>query len=244
LPADAAPSFLLVAELPSAGARLMLPEDESHYLTRVCRGRAGERATVTDGRGGLASARVLELGRRVVVEVESCERATPARSAWVLAGAPEAARGDWMVEKLAELGVTVFQPIDCERGSWERMRGRADRWGRLAVAALRQSRRRFLMEVRGPRPLADALADLPAGAGAWLADMAGPAAATVSPPRQGVAVGLVGPAAGLAPGEKVTAQAMRFQLISLSDSRLRAETAALAWASWWSGGAPGDASAS
>jgi 16S rRNA (uracil1498-N3)-methyltransferase len=143
-----------------------------------------------------------------------------------------------MVEKLAELGVSVFQPIDCERGCWERMKGRSDRWGRLAVAALRQSRRRFLMEVRAPRRLADALADLPEGAGSWLADAAGPAAATLTPPREGVAVGLVGPAAGLARGERAAAEAMQFRLISLSDSRLRAETAALAWASWWSGGAP------
>ncbi|MEK7823998.1 MAG: RsmE family RNA methyltransferase [Candidatus Eisenbacteria bacterium] len=239
MPADAAPPFLLVAELPSAGAKLTLPEDESHYLTRVCRVRPGERATATDGRGGLGVLRVLEGGRRAVVEVESCERARPARAAWVLAGAPEGERGDWMVEKLAELGVAVFQPIDCERGCWERMKGRSDRWQRLAVAALRQSRRRFLLEVRAPQWFAEAMAGLPAGAGSWLADAAGPPAATLTPPREGVAIGLIGPAAGLAPAERQVAEARHFRPISLSDSRLRAETAALAWASWWSGGAAG-----
>jgi 16S rRNA (uracil1498-N3)-methyltransferase len=239
LPAEAAPSFLLVDELPAAGATLTLPEEEGHYLTRVCRARAGERATATDGRGGLATVRVREAGRRVEVEVETCDRTTPARAAWVLAGAAEAARGDWMVEKLAELGVTVFQPVDCERGCWKRMKGRAARWRRLAVAALRQSRRRFLMEVRAPLRLGDALASLPDGAGSWLADPAGPAAAMLIPPREGVAIGLVGPAAGLTEGELATAAALHFRPISLADGRLRAETAALAWASWWSGGAQG-----
>lgn len=237
LPGDAAPSFLWVPELPSAGASLTLRDDESHYLTRVCRARAGEIVNATDGRGALASLRVLEVGRAAVVEVESCERSRPARSAWVLVGAPEGERGDWLVEKLAELGVTVFQPVDCERGHWERMKGRADRWHRLAVAALRQSRRRFLLEVRAPRPVGEVMSELPAGAGSWLADAAGPAAASCAPPRDGLAIGLIGPAAGLAPPERELAESGGFQPISLSDSRLRAETAALAWASWWSGGA-------
>jgi 16S rRNA (uracil1498-N3)-methyltransferase len=239
LPADAAPSFLLVAELPSAGEKLALAEDESHYLTRVCRVRPGERVSATDGRGGLALLRVLEGGRRTVVEVESCERSRATREAWVLAGAPEGERGDWMVEKLAELGVAVFQPIDCERGCWERMKGRSDRWRRLAVAALRQSRRRFLLEVRAPQRIAEALAGLPAGAGSWLADAAGSPASTLKPPREGVAVGLIGPAGGLSPAEREVAEARDFQPISLSDSRLRVETAALAWASWWSAGSVG-----
>jgi 16S rRNA (uracil1498-N3)-methyltransferase len=239
LPGDAAPSFLCVPELPSAGARLTLPEDESHYLTRVCRARVGERVQATDGRGALASLRVLEVGRSAVVEVESCERSRPARSAWVLAGAPEGERGDWLVEKLAELGVTVFQPVDCERARWEKMKGRTDRWHRLAVAALRQSRRRFLLEVRAPRPLAEVMTEVPAAAGTWLADASGPAAASVAPPRDGVAIGLIGPAAGLAEPERALAGRGGFQAISLSDSRLRAETAALAWACWWSGAVAG-----
>jgi 16S rRNA U1498 N3-methylase RsmE len=67
LPADAAPSFLLLADLPDVGGRITLPEDESHYLTRVCRARAGELASGTDGRGGLATLRVVEPGRRAIV---------------------------------------------------------------------------------------------------------------------------------------------------------------------------------
>lgn len=235
MPADAAPSFLLVDDLPAAGGRLTLPEDESHYLTRVCRARPGERVTATDGRGGLATLRVIEAGRRAMVEVEACERARAPRAAWVLAGPPEGERGDWMVEKLAELGITVLLPIDCERGRWERMKGREDRWHRLAVAALRQSRRRFLLEIRSPQPIAEAIAGLPAGAGYWLADPEGRRAASQSPPSVGLAIGMIGPAAGLAPGERALAEQAMFQPISLADSRLRAETAALAWAGWWAG---------
>ena len=233
MPADAAPSLLLVESLPGVGRRVTLSEDESHYLSRVCRARPGDRVSVTDGRGALATVVLVEGGRSAVVEVEQCERTHPAREGWVLSGSPEGERGDWLVEKLAELGLSVFQPLDCERGNWEKMKGRAERWRRVAVAALRQSRRRFLLEVRDPLPLEAALAALPAGGGRWLADPSGPSAALVTPPSGPLTVGLVGPSAGLSGGEREAAAAAGFSPICFSDSRLRTETAAMAWACWW-----------
>lgn len=216
----------------------MLPEDESHYLTRVCRARTGDRVSATDGRGVLATLRILEGGRSAKVEVERWERAGRTREAQVLCGPPEGERGDWMIEKLAELGVAVIQPVDCERGDWERLKGRAERWRRLAVAALRQSRRRFLLGIREPLPLAEALAGLPAGS-RWLGDAAGPPAASIAPPDAGLSVGLLGPAAGFTISERAAAEGHGFSAICLSDSRLRTETAALAWACWWSGAGSG-----
>ena len=233
MPAEAAPSLLYVEDLPGVGRRVTLREDESHYLARVCRGRVGDRVSATDGRGALASVVLIQAGRQAVVEVERSERSEPTRSAWALSGAPEGERGDWMVEKLAELGVTVFQPLDCERGSWEKMKGRTERWRRVSVAALRQSRRRFLLEVREPLPVGAALAALPPESGRWLADPAGPSAAGMQAPIDGVTVGLIGPAAGLSSGEREIATSAGFSPISFSDSRLRTETAALAWGCWW-----------
>jgi len=233
LPADAAPSLLYVEDLPGVGRRVTLREDESHYLARVCRARVGDRVSATDGRGALASVVLIQAGREAVVEVERSERSDVTRIAWALSGAPEGERGDWMVEKLAELGVTVFQPLDCERGSWEKMKGRAERWRRVAVAALRQSRRRFLLEVREPLPVATALAALPPETGRWLADPSGPAASGLKPLTEGLTVGLIGPSAGLSAAERDAAMGAGFLPISFSDSRLRTETAALAWACWW-----------
>jgi 16S rRNA (uracil1498-N3)-methyltransferase len=233
LPADAAPSLLYVADLPGVGRRVTLREDESHYLHRVCRARAGDRVSATYGRGALATVVLIQAGREAVVEVERSDRIEPARTAWALAGAPEGERGDWMVEKLAELGVSVFQPLDCERGSWEKMNGRAERWRRVAVAALRQSRRRFLLEVREPVAVGTALDALPPEGGRWLADPSGPSAAGIQAAIGGLTVGLIGPSAGLSSGERAAATSAGFSSISFSDSRLRTETAALAWGCWW-----------
>ena len=239
MPADAAPSLLLVGELPVPGGRVELPEDESHYLTRVCRARPGDRVSATDGRGALATLRMVGGGRSALLDVETCARSERTRSAWVLTGPPEGERGDWMIEKLAELGVAVVQPLDCRHGSWERMKGRAERWRRLAVAALRQSRRRFLIEIREPIAFDEALSRLPAGGGRWLADPAGTGAAEITPPPTGTSAGLIGPSAGFSDSEREAAAGAGFVPMCLSDGRLRAETAAIAWACWWSGVAPG-----
>lgn len=227
-----------VPELPEASGMVELSREESHYLMRVCRAREGDGALATDGRGALARLRVASVGERVRAEVESIERGLPdqaRRRAWILCGAPEGQRADWLVEKLAELGVEAWQPIDCARGHWRATAGTLARWRRLAVAALRQSRRRHLMEVREPVTLDLLAPGLPSGTARWVADPDG-RHGVESPAGLGCAIGAVGPASGFDGREKALLAELKFEPICLSDARLRAETAALAWAAWWAMG--------
>jgi len=238
LPAEAAPSYLWVPGLGEAVDLVELSPEESHYLVRVCRAREGDRVIATDGRGALARLRVLSLGERVRAAIETLEHppADPLRRrAWILCGAPEDQRGDWMVEKLAELGVEVWQPIECARARWRFSPGTLARWQRLAVAALKQSRRRFILEVRAPAPLAEAASGIPPEAACWMADPEGQRGAP-APAGMGWTVGAIGPSKGFDPGEKDFLGRRAFKPICLSDGRLRAETAALAWAAWWGRG--------
>lgn len=236
LPADAAPSFVWAQSIPDSGSRITLDEDESRYLTKICRARAGEGVTLTDGHGTRARATLVEAAQAVIVEIAEREQIIPPRSATMLIGPPERGRADWLVEKLAELGVRVFQPIDTERAHWTGAEVRLDRWRRLARAALRQSLRCHELEVREPVGLTAALALPPETTARYLADPAGTSARDVSPRRQGDTVGLVGPAAGFSTGERESMTSAGYVPISLSDGRLRTETAALALASWWSAG--------
>src|SRR5204863_4950406 len=129
-----------------------------------------------------------------IVEIVKVERILPKRTAMILVGAPERGRADWMVEKLAELGVTTFQPIDTERSHWAKAEVRLERWRRLARAALRQSRRSFELETREPIALSAALALAPGETGHYLADPEGTPAWRLNPLATGLSVGLVGPA--------------------------------------------------
>jgi 16S rRNA (uracil1498-N3)-methyltransferase len=223
--AEGTPSLLYVAELGEAGRTLDISAEERHYLTRVCRVRPGEVVRGTDGKGRVATIRIDGRGQEIVAEVESIERLERAREIHVWCGASEGSRADWLVEKLAELGVAVWQPIQCARARWPERR--EERWRRLAVAAMRQSRRAFLMEVRSPLPLGEGLASIAPGAGRWLASPDGRADWA---PGNGPAIGAIGPSEGFAPGEEKLLLDSGFRPVRLSDGRLRTETAALALA--------------
>jgi 16S rRNA (uracil1498-N3)-methyltransferase len=231
--AEASPSYIFAPDLPGVGQSLELSEAESRYLVRVCRARQGDRATATDGCGTIATLRLDSLHPRVRAEIESVHREELRRRAWVWCGAPEGERADWLVEKLAELGVTVWQPIQCERGRWRRGADRQERWRRLAIAALRQSRRRHLMEVREPIELEAALSQVPDGSARWLATIEG-GRCGLPDPCCALSVGAIGPAGGLSARDQASLEASGFRPICLSENRLRTETAALAWAVWWS----------
>jgi 16S rRNA (uracil1498-N3)-methyltransferase len=233
----ASPSLLYLPDLGAAGSKLALPPDEAHYVARVCRARPGDEAEATDGRGALARLRFVAVGREVRAEVISVERSDRRRTVAVWCGAPERGRADWLVEKLAELGVGRFLPLDCEGESWPLGTGRAERWKRLAVAALRQSRRRFLLEIQPPAKVGSALETLEPGGTLWLADPAGG-----SPPAGDGAdreVGVVGPSGGFRASERAQLEAVGFVPIRLADGRLRTETAAVGLASWLAIRSPG-----
>jgi 16S rRNA (uracil1498-N3)-methyltransferase len=231
--AEAAPALLYLPGLSGTGTCVELGGPEAHYVARVCRARAGESLEATDGRGLRATLRLLDVRGTVRAEVVAVAHEPQARPGWVLCGAPEGERADWLVEKLAELGVERFQPVDTGRASWRRAAGRRERWERLAIAALRQSRRTHLMAVGEPLPLEGALSDLPAGCGRWLADVEGGRAAHAGSGTGMPGTGLIGPSAGLTGEEREMACKSGFVPIRLSDGRLRTETAALAWAVWW-----------
>jgi 16S rRNA (uracil1498-N3)-methyltransferase len=228
---EAAPSLVRVDALPERGAEFDLSADESHYVARVCRARPGEEISATDGRGHLARLVVLDLERAVRVRLESVADAPRARRSIVCCGAPEGDRGDWLIEKLAELGVGTFLPIDTSRASWRTNASRLERWRRLAWAALRQSRGAWVMEIQPPSRWSDVLASLPEGGERWLADPAG-----AKPGRPGsaeISIGVIGPSSGLTGAERASLTGSGFEAMCLADTRLRAETAALCWAAWW-----------
>jgi 16S rRNA (uracil1498-N3)-methyltransferase len=226
---SAAPGHLLLPAL-AADDRPEIPPDEAHYLTRVCRARAGDGFEATDGAGTVATLTLESVSpARAVVQTR---RVVPRASrAWVLCGAPEGDRAEWLVEKLAELGIERWLPVDTTRAQWTSSQARPERWRRLATAALRQSRGAYTLAIDSPRPLAAALAELPPGGARWLASQEGEAAGFQ--PATDPEIALVGPAPGLTPEEVAAAETLGFEPVRLASARLRTETAALAWGYWW-----------
>ncbi|MCC6348000.1 MAG: RsmE family RNA methyltransferase [Candidatus Eisenbacteria bacterium] len=228
--ADGAPSFVHLPGLRAAGGEFGIAGDEAHYLRRVVRVRAGERVTASDGEGTLAELRVVTLDPELRVERSALRQVERRGRLEVWCGAPEGDRADWLVEKLAELGVATLRPVDGERGGWERLTRRTERWERLATAALRQSRSAYRLVIAPPARLDETMAAAGVLDAAYLADVAGSRFA--APPSTGLlrVAAAIGPSSGFSAGEIKQLVDKGFVPTRLAASRLRTETAAVAMA--------------
>ena len=231
MPAEGTPALLWLPGLAHAGAEFTLEPDDAHYVARVCRAQVGERIEATDGEGTRATLDVLAVRGEVRVRKEALRREAPPPRVVVACGVPEKDRADWLVEKLAELGVSDFQPLECERGRWERFASRRERLARLAVAALRQSRRAWLLKIHDPVGLSGWSASLGPDGGRWLADADGASAPVMAGP--GPQAAAIGPSPGFSAAERDVFVKAGFRPVRLASGRLRTETAAVAWASLW-----------
>lgn len=186
-----------------------LSMEESKHAARVLRLSTGDRATVFDAAEAW-SAEIENLGPPVTLRLlEKLPR--PALPRLVVAAAvPKGARLDWMVEKLAELGVATFLPVRFARSVAEAGAAKRKRLEKIALAAAKQSGAPVMAigEECGVEALpADAV-------------LASPGAAPMGP---GAGTLVVGPEGGLTPAEEA-----RFaQRGSLGPTILRIETAAV-----------------
>ncbi len=233
--ADKLRRFLLRRRCAS-GDLVTLAEKQSRHLAVVLRIETGERVRVFTGEGEEFIARVEKADPEATrLRVLRRSEDSPLRQvALILGFAPPAkARADMLVEKAAELGATVLQPLLCERlqGFQRRQAGkRRDRWVRKAEAAARQSGRTLVPRVREPEPFARFVEDCSAefrliaatGAptGLWR---------TLSGVKEvPAAVALaVGPAGGFTGREREQARRAGFGAVSLGPGVLRVETAAI-----------------
>ena len=181
------------------------------------------------------------MGATVSAEVVLVERAERGCRTVLWCGAPEGGRADWLVEKLAELGVERFQPVECEGARWPAGAGRSERWRRLAIAALRQSRRAFLVEIRAPVRVEQAIETLEHPAVCVVGDPSGCSPHAAAPSGGGLGIGAIGPSGGFSPRERALLTAAGFAPIRLADGLLRTETAAISLAAWWAAAAEDEA---
>lgn len=217
-----------------------LPRDEAEHLTRVLRLGAGDTVAVFDGRGHEYSARVVMASRRDV-RVQLLAPLDAARETTVeLTLAQAVLKGDRMddvVRDAVMLGVHAIQPLVTRRTEAtvaSLLRGaRVERWRRVALASVKQSRRAVLPEVRTPLAF-----------DTWLDEPLPPTRLMfVEPTAQGAveplsvlrservpsaAVLAVGPEGGWDSGECARAAVRGLRLVSLGRRTLRADAVAIA----------------
>lgn len=188
----------------------ILSPEESRHALKALRLAAGDRVTVFDAHETWTGEIESIDGRVRIRLLDRLERPAIPRIV-VAAAAPKGARLDWMIEKLAELGVSEFVPVRFARSVVEPGEGKRKRLEKIAVAAAKQSGAPVM--TIGAEKRVD---QLPADA--WLASPAG-----TERPVPGGACIVIGPEGGLTADEEARF-ARRF---SLGGTILRIETAAV-----------------
>ena len=212
------------------GARI--EGSEADHARRSLRLRSGDQVALVDGCGKRYHGRIASLDRQgleVTILSEEPLAVWPSREIWLGAGVLRSTRMDGIVEKASELGATRFVPLLLKRcvARPHEEGTKQERWHRIAVESLKQSRRAMLLDVAPPMDLETFLKALPAGRSLWVADPAGEDPAEAARHiRPGLLALLVGPEGGLAPEETGALERAGARFLRLGGHRLRAETAA------------------
>jgi 16S rRNA (uracil1498-N3)-methyltransferase len=188
----------------------VLSPEESRHAVKALRLAPGDRVTVFDPHEAWSGEIESAAGKVTIRLLEKLAAPTLPRVV-VAAAAPKGARLDWMIEKLAELGVAEFIPVKFARSVVEPGEGKRRRIEKIALAAAKQSGAP-VMKIAAEQGVGQLPAD------AWLASPG----ATERPPAGGGCV-VIGPEGGLTAGEEARF-ARRF---SLGPTILRIETAAV-----------------
>jgi 16S rRNA (uracil1498-N3)-methyltransferase len=209
-----------------------LDGQEAHHLATVCRLRPGDRVYLFNGDGRQYPAEVVATERRrVSLRILGVE--TPVRELGfrleVAAPLPKGDRGQFLVEKLTELGVTAFVPLRTARTVVQPREARLERLQRQVIEASKQCGRNVLLSIG---ELADweaytGRADLPGMR--LVAHPGGEEGWPAEPPPGGVVVA-VGPEGGFTDEEITLARARGWRVVGLGPRVLRVETAAVALA--------------
>jgi 16S rRNA (uracil1498-N3)-methyltransferase len=221
-------------ELTSTGT-VVLEGAEAHHLMHVLRATAGDRVELFNGAGLVATAQVLTVRRRDadLQIVESRTESKPARQIVLGTAVPKGDRFEWLVEKATELGVTRLVPLATTRSVVDPRESKLEKLRQAVIAACKQSRRNWLMEVSAVTPWKDFVAgDLAVRPSvvAHPCDSAVPVSSIRFDELSDVACA-IGPEGGFTDDEVALAVAQGSRLMSMGPLILRIETAALVCAS-------------
>jgi len=207
-----------------------LPEEESLHCTRVLRLKAGDPITVTDGKGFFYHATVVNANPRHC-QVKVMKRLSQ-KPLWnyhlhiAVAPTKNMDRMEWFVEKATEIGIDIITFLSCRHS--ERKDIKLPRLNKTAISAMKQSNKAILPQIN---EIIDFQKFISSGFKAvkmiaYCADEHKQLIKDIYTPGQNVLI-LIGPEGDFSQDEINAALSAGFTPVSLGESRLRTETAAL-----------------
>ena len=229
---------------------VLLQGSEAQHLTRVMRGKCGDRVELFDGSGWQWSAEIEQVGRNeATLKILSSEEVDlePALALTVGIALPKGDRQKWIVEKLVELGVTTIIPLTTTRGVAQTVEKALVRLRHHVISACKQCGRNRLLEIGDVASLEEFLQRT--GERRFIAhprsaqiDGDNIAGETIGEQEtcniiisdiqleSGDAVVAIGPEGGFSAEEVTVATRLQWKMVDMGPRILRIETAALAFA--------------
>ena len=221
-------------DLDPSASFVTLPADEARHLTRVLRMKAGDALAVFDGRGAEFRG-VVEAAVRDTVSVRLHERVEAPAAPMPVTVVQAVLKGGSMDDAIRDatmMGAVSIEPVLSEhvdvKAAFVKRPETVERWKRVALAAVKQSRRATLPAVHAAQPFEQWLLR-PTGALRLL--FVEPSVECAPRPLKDVmaqmpeaVVVLLGPEGGWAPGEVTAALASGCVPVTLGSLTLRAES--------------------
>lgn len=223
--------FFLV---PKAGETHCLPSGEAQHASRVLRLHSGDEVYLMDGEGCFYEAHLTE------VSSHSCcyaiDKTLPQQKSWHgylhLAMAPTKMmeRTEWMAEKSTEVGIDELTMLNCRFS--ERRVVRVDRLEKIVASAVKQSRKPWMPKVNGMIDFSTFI-HTPRQGRKYIChcydeiERADFFDSVMNPRTDEDITVMIGPEGDFSIDEVKEAIACGFKSVSLGNSRLRTETAAL-----------------
>ena len=126
---------------------ITINETDSKHITRSFRKNIGDQIRITNGRGLLCEAEILEKGKNIKVKVVSSILHEPNKLSIhvVISPLKNVSRFEWFVEKATELGISQITPV-ISRYS-EKKKINTERLERIITSSTKQSNQFFIPKI-------------------------------------------------------------------------------------------------
>ncbi len=203
--------------------------EESKHIIKVLRKKDGDILFVTNGLGYLFKTEItLASDSKCTVQMVSFEIKAPSSFKLHLAVAPTKMndRYEWFLEKATEIGIQEITPIICDRS--ERKVINNDRFEKIILSAMKQSNELYLPKLNPAISFKEFLKQQNEGLQliAHCEETDKKTLKSVVQPNQNVTV-LIGPEGDFSEKEIALALEQKYIPVSLGNTRLRTETAAV-----------------
>ena len=208
----------------------VLPEEESEHAIRVLRLKEGDEVRITDGKGFFYQAIITHAHTKHcevdIIETQPQTPLWPVQIHIAVAPTKQIDRMEWFIEKATEIGIDAITFLNCRYS--ERREIKTARLEKILISAMKQSQQARLPQLTGMTTFQDFI-NRPFNGSKYIAHCeAGKKSLLkhIYPVGENVLI-LIGPEGDFSTEEIALAIEHGFQPVTLGQSRLRTETAAL-----------------